>query len=138
MKVVFIINLASGDHRSTTTNRGEDDHSTGIIILMSEPFCLQSFPEIHETEQEDIFLEPPYQVIIHNDDVTPMDFVLQTLANIFKLHGLYALQVMYTAHYHGEAHVQTLPKAEAVKRVGLAHMNARLNNYPLTFTIEPD
>jgi ATP-dependent Clp protease adaptor protein ClpS len=111
---------------------------TGIINQMSKPFYLQSFPEIQETEQEDTFLEPPYRVIIHNDDVTPMDFVLQTLANIFKLHGLHALQVMYTAHYQGEAHVQTLPKAEAVKRVGLAHMNARLNNYPLTFTIEPE
>jgi ATP-dependent Clp protease adaptor protein ClpS len=95
-------------------------------------------PEIRETKKEETSLEPPYRVIIHNDDVTPMNFVLLTLHNIFKLNGMHALQVMYTAHYHGEAHVQTLPKTEAVKRVGLAHMHARLNHYPLTFTIEPE
>jgi ATP-dependent Clp protease adaptor protein ClpS len=97
---------------------------------------LLSLPTIRETEKEETALEPPYRVIIHNDDVTPMDFVMNILRTVFKLDGLHALQVMYTAHHHGEAHVQTLPKAEAVRRVGLAHMAARLNRYPLTFTIE--
>jgi ATP-dependent Clp protease adaptor protein ClpS len=97
---------------------------------------LLTLPQTREAEKEETALEPPYRVIIHNDDVTPMDFVLSILHNIFKLEGLHALQVMYTAHYHGEAHVQTLPKGEAVRRVGLAHMTARLNHYPLTFTIE--
>jgi ATP-dependent Clp protease adaptor protein ClpS len=97
-----------------------------------------ALPKIRETEKEETALEPPYRVIIHNDDVTPMDFVMNILRTVFKLDGLHALQVMYTAHYHGEAHVQTLPKAEAVRRVGLAHMTARLNGYPLTFTIEAE
>jgi ATP-dependent Clp protease adaptor protein ClpS len=97
-----------------------------------------SLPRIRETEKEETALEPPYRVIIHNDDVTPMDFVMNILRTVFKLDGLHALQVMYTAHYHGEAYVQTLPKAEAVRRVGLAHMTARLNGYPLTFTIEAE
>lgn len=97
-----------------------------------------SLPKIREIEEEKTSLEPPYRVIIHNDDVTPMDFVLQILRNVFMLDNLHAFQVMYTAHYHGEAHVQTLPKSEAIKRVGLAHMNARLNRYPLKFTIEPE
>lgn len=93
-------------------------------------------PEIHETEKEKTSLKPLYRVIVHNDDVTPMQFVISILRTVFYVDVLQALQVMYTAHYHGEAHVQTLPKAEAVKRVGLAHMTARLNNYPLKFTIE--
>jgi ATP-dependent Clp protease adaptor protein ClpS len=97
-----------------------------------------TLPEIRETEKDETALEPPYRIIIHNDDITPMDFVMQILRSIFRLDGLHALQVMYTAHYHGEAHVQTLPRAEAVRRVGLAHMTARLNRYPLKFTIEPE
>jgi ATP-dependent Clp protease adaptor protein ClpS len=99
---------------------------------------IQTLPEIRETEKEDTLLEPPYRVIIHNDDVTPMDFVMKILQTVFLLEGLRALQVMYTAHFHGEAHVQTLPKGEAVKRVGIAQMTARLNRYPLKFTIEPE
>ena len=39
---------------------------------------------------------------------------------------------------HGLAHVQTLPKAEAQRRVGMAHTSARLHGYPLQFTIEQE
>lgn len=81
---------------------------------------------------------PLYRVIIHNDDVTPMDFVIHILISVFRLNGAHALQVMYTAHHQGSAYVQTLPKTEAQKRVGLAHFSARLNGYPLEFTLKPE
>jgi ATP-dependent Clp protease adaptor protein ClpS len=81
---------------------------------------------------------PLYRVIIHNDDITPMDFVLRILMNVFYLNGAHALQVMYTAHYHGSAYVQTLPKPEAQKRVGFAHFSARMNGYPLAFSLKPE
>lgn len=81
---------------------------------------------------------PLYQVIIHNDDVTPMDFVIHILFSIFHITGAHALQVMYTAHHHGSAYVQTLPKSEAQKRIGLAHFSARLNGYPLEFSMKPE
>ena len=80
--------------------------------------------------------EPPYRVIIHNDDVTPMDFVVGVLLRIFLLSGPRALQVMYTAHTHGSAYVQTLPKIEALLRVHRAELAARLESFPLTFTVE--
>jgi ATP-dependent Clp protease adaptor protein ClpS len=98
----------------------------------------QTAPRIREDQQERAALEPPYRVIIHNDDITPMDFVLGILRTVFLLDPLRALQVMYTAHYHGSAYVQTLPKAEAVNRVGRAHVTARLHRYPLRFTIEAE
>lgn len=94
--------------------------------------------EIIEATGVSITQGPLYRVIIHNDNVTSMDFVLVTLVNIFFLAGPHALQVMYTAHFHGKAYVQTLPLPEANKRVGMAHMSARLNGYPLQFTIEPE
>jgi ATP-dependent Clp protease adaptor protein ClpS len=90
-----------------------------------------------QTETRDEYA-PLYQVIIHNDDVTPMDFVLHILTSIFELAGVHAVQVMFTAHHNGSAYVQTLPKDEAVRRVGRAHVSARLNGYPLTFTIEAE
>lgn len=95
-------------------------------------------PEIGEAPAEETTEGPLYRVIIHNDDVTPMDFVLRILQSVFKLSGLHALHVMYSAHYNGQAYVQTLPKPEGVRRIGLAHTSARLNRYPLTFTLEPE
>jgi ATP-dependent Clp protease adaptor protein ClpS len=82
--------------------------------------------------------EPFYRVIIHNDDITPMDFVLHVLMEIFQLAGPRAVQVMYTAHFHNSAYVQTLPKNEAQQRVHRAHLMAQLSGYPLKFTLEPE
>ena len=82
--------------------------------------------------------EPLYRVIIHNDDVTPMDYVIYILLQIFLLSGPGAVQVMYTAHYHGSAYVQTLPKTEAQARINKAHFAAGAEGYPLHFSMEPE
>jgi ATP-dependent Clp protease adaptor protein ClpS len=81
---------------------------------------------------------PLYRVIIHNDDVTPMDFVISVLQNIFLLNGPSAVQVMYTAHFHGSAYVQTLPLGEAQRRVHRAHYTAAVAGFPLQFTLESE
>jgi ATP-dependent Clp protease adaptor protein ClpS len=83
-------------------------------------------------------LEPLYRVIIHNDEVTPMDFVVHLLERIFLLGQSQAFEVMLHAHKTGAAYVQTLPKSEAQRRVGRAHFAAGLEGYPLRFTMEPE
>lgn len=87
-------------------------------------------------ERED--LEKPYRVIIENDDVTPMDFVVMALRVYFGLAFEQAMSVMLTAHYEGRALVATLPYEEAQERVYSAHHAAREAGYPLTFYLEPD
>jgi ATP-dependent Clp protease adaptor protein ClpS len=82
--------------------------------------------------------EPLYQVIIHNDNVTTMDFVVMVLEKIFFLDGSEAVHVMYTAHTHGSAYVQTLPKPEAQNRINAAHFAAGMVGFPLRFTIKPE
>ena len=100
----------------------------------------QSTPdvEITQDEQQKTAYEPMYRVIIHNDDVTPMDFVIVVLHNIFMLQPSDAVKVMLTAHYRGEAVVQILPKSEAEKRINKAHFAAGLEGYPLHFSMEPE
>lgn len=83
-------------------------------------------------------LERPYRVIIENDDVTPMDFVVIVLRVFFELDLARAEQVMLTAHYEGRALVTVLPFQEAQERVYQAHHAAREASYPLTFYLEPD
>jgi ATP-dependent Clp protease adaptor protein ClpS len=83
-------------------------------------------------------IEPRAKVFVHNDDVTPFDFVIIALQRFFDLTLLAAEQVTYIAHDSGLAYVATLPKSEAEKRVGRAHFAASLEGYPLTFTIEPE
>ena len=87
-------------------------------------------------ERED--LEKPYRVIIENDDVTPMEFVVLALRVFFGLGNDQAMAVMITAHNEGRAHVVTLPYEEAQERIYNAHHAAREAGYPLTFYLEPD
>lgn len=93
-------------------------------------------PEIHTLEDINTELEPMYSVVIHNDDVTPMDFVVEVLKQIFFLGNDRAAEIMLAAHVKGSAYVQTLPRVEAEKRVQHAHQAAGTAGYPLTFTIE--
>ncbi len=99
---------------------------------------LQITPEIESTEETKTKLEPLYRVIIHNDDVTPMDFVVNVLTSIFCLSQSGAMDTMLVAHFNGAAYVQTLPKAEAEKRINKAHFAAGLEGFPLHFSIEPE
>lgn len=101
---------------------------------------LQIAPEIQiiGEQQDETELEPLYRVIIHNDDVTPMDFVVHILKTIFYLSNNRAAEIMFTAHFSGIAYVQTLPKSEAEKRIQKAHFAAGLEGYPLHFSMEPE
>ncbi len=90
----------------------------------------QSIPEIE--------LEPMYRVIIHNDDVTPMDFVVVVLERFFFVGGPDAVEIMYTAHLTGAAYVQSLSRLEAQNRIAKAHFAAGLEGYPLHFSMEPE
>jgi ATP-dependent Clp protease adaptor protein ClpS len=105
---------------------------------MRNPKKTRSVPEIKPLPLRETELEPMYRVIIHNDDVTPMDFVINVLSSIFLIEGVTAVHIMYTAHYHGSAYVQSLPKQEAQNRVNRAHFAARIEGYPLHFSIEPE
>jgi ATP-dependent Clp protease adaptor protein ClpS len=100
----------------------------------------QAVPDIRigEDQQQETAYEPLYRVIIHNDDVTPMDFVVHILHSIFMLLVPDAVNIMFIAHHHGEAVVQILPRSEAEKRINKAHFAAGLEGYPLHFSMEPE
>jgi ATP-dependent Clp protease adaptor protein ClpS len=95
-------------------------------------------PEIQAETEEREDWESLWRVIIHNDDSTPYDFVIDILLRIFGLDRPKAELVTWTAHTTGIAYVTSLPRKEAERRVGKAHFAASLEGYPLTFSIEPE
>jgi ATP-dependent Clp protease adaptor protein ClpS len=107
---------------------------------MSEPVTAPPQPDVWTETPPDseTQLDPPYRVLIHNDDVTPFDFVIVVLRTVFYFSASEALLITTQAHFKGIAYVATLPHEEAKYRVGRAHSMARAAGYPLTFTIEPE
>jgi ATP-dependent Clp protease adaptor protein ClpS len=98
----------------------------------------QPLPEKARTHVERPEGERPYKVYIHNDDVTPMDFVVHILVTVFYVPTLNAGQIMYAAHFNGKAYVQTLPAGEARRRIGKARFAASLREFPLGFSMEAE
>jgi ATP-dependent Clp protease adaptor protein ClpS len=101
----------------------------------AEPITL---PDIHLVTDTETQLEPPTRVLLHNDDVTTMEFVVMVLRSIFELAWLDAEKVMLAAHVKGLALVGVYPLEDAKYRVGQAHALARAEGFPLTLTIEPE
>lgn len=79
-----------------------------------------------------------YRVLIHNDDVTTMDFVVHILRTVFQKPEEEAVHIMLRAHQSGLAHVVTLPLEQAEFRVDQTHSLARARKFPLKLTYEPE
>lgn len=106
------------------------------VVLPSPP--ADGATEIIEVTDVEIEYESRYRILIHNDDVTPFPFVMTVLRSVFKLSREIADHVTLTAHIQGIALVMVRPKAEAETLVKKAHLAARLEGFPLTFSIEPE
>jgi ATP-dependent Clp protease adaptor protein ClpS len=88
--------------------------------------------------EQETRLEPRYRILIHNDDVTPYDYVIRILERVFMLSEELAEHVASTAHTEGLAVVLVRPRNEAEKLISVAHTAARIDGFPLAFTLEPE
>ena len=82
--------------------------------------------------------EQRWYVVVHNDDVTPFDYVLRILTGLFLLSDEIAEHVATTAHSEGKAVVVVRPRPEAERLVKVSQSRARIDGFPLSFTIEPE
>lgn len=95
-------------------------------------------PSIDLETRSETKLAPRYRVLLHNDPVTPMDFVVRVLQEVFHLSAFRAVKVMLTAHSSGVAHVVTEPLEAAEFHVDQARSLARARPWPLSFSLEPE
>ena len=91
-------------------------------------------PEV-DTEVDEA-TEEAWTIFVHNDDVTPYVFVIDTLSHIFRLSIEIAETVTWEAHSKGVAPVCSRPYSEAKRLISEAHALARSYGYPLTFSME--
>lgn len=85
-------------------------------------------------------LSPPreHKVIYLNDEVTPMDFVVNSLMEIFEHDYITADYLTQRVHEEGSAVVAVLPFEIAEHKGIETTLSARANGYPLQVKIEPE
>lgn len=91
-----------------------------------------------EEVAEAIRLKSPskYNVIMLNDDSTPMDFVVNVLTTIFGHDSESAKSVMLEVHEKGRAVCGTYSYEVAEQKCVETITEARRNSYPLDVTVE--
>ena len=77
-----------------------------------------------------------YNVIMHNDDFTSMEFVVRVLTDIFHKDAVTAEALMMRVHTVGRAVIGKYPYDIAVTRVKKALTQAREQGFPFRMTIE--
>ena len=77
-----------------------------------------------------------YQIVVLNDDFTPMEFVISLLERIFYLGRLTATKIMLEAHVSGKAACGTFTKDVAETKLHAVCEFARTHEHPLTCTME--
>ncbi len=90
-------------------------------------------------EEEHLATKPPpmYQVLLLNDDYTPMDFVVAVLQQVFGMSREKATQVMLQVHRTGIGSCGVFTREIADTKVAQVLELARAHQHPLQCTMEP-
>jgi ATP-dependent Clp protease adaptor protein ClpS len=78
------------------------------------------------------------RVVLHNDEVTPYDYVIEMLGSLFLVSEELADHIAWTAHNQGSAVVVVRPRGEAEKLAKVGCGRAKLDGFPLSFTLEQE
>ncbi len=93
--------------------------------------------ELLDEELKEKFKEPSlYNVMLLNDDYTPMDFVVEVLRRFFNMDSDKATDIMLTIHYKGKATCGTYSAEVAETKVDQVIRFATENQHPLKCAME--
>ena len=83
--------------------------------------------------------EPPkYKVIYINDEVTTMEFVVESLVVVFKIERQEATEITHRIHEEGSAVVAVLPYEIAEQKGIEVTLEARAKGFPLQIKVEAE
>lgn len=83
--------------------------------------------------------EPPlYKIIYMNDDVTSMEFVINSLISYFDYNDDTASNITVKIHQEGSAVVAVLPYEIAEQKGIEVTLDARAKGYPLLIKVESE
>lgn len=93
--------------------------------------------EVAEVEKPIVKKPPMYQVVLLNDDYTPMEFVVAILEMFFYLDRELAVRIMLKVHTEGRAVCGVYTRDVAESKMGQVNRFSRENEHPLMCEIEP-
>jgi ATP-dependent Clp protease adaptor protein ClpS len=99
----------------------EIEHQRGLAVEVSRP---------------EVQRPPLFQVVLLNDDFTPMDFVIVVLETFFVMNRERATQVMLHVHTRGKGVCGVFTREVAETKVTQVNEFSRSHQHPLLCTME--
>jgi len=98
----------------------------------------EGLPGVEVVDRQVVKVDPPrmFQVILLNDDYTPMEFVVMVLQEYFNRDLETATQIMLRIHHDGRGVCGVYSKDVAATKVELVLAAARRGGHPLQCTME--
>jgi ATP-dependent Clp protease adaptor protein ClpS len=91
------------------------------------------------TKTERKLKKPPrFKVLLHNDDYTTREFVVEVLKTVFHRAEPDAVQIMLHVHHNGVGVAGVYTYEVAEMKVGVVESLARQREFPLMLSIEPE
>ncbi len=97
------------------------------------------FEEEVAAESRERLKKPPlFRVLLHNDDFTTMDFVVEVLRQVFGKSEAEAFRVMWAVHTQGVGCAGVYTYEIAEMKVERVTQMARAREFPLLCTVEEE
>ena len=106
------------------------------MAYMSDPYPVHPGGAVVEESRPEVKQPPLYQVILLNDDYTPMEFVVDVLEKFFALGRSAATRIMLEVHTQGKGVCGTFTYEIAETKVAQVTGYARDHQHPLMCTLE--
>jgi len=123
------MSLSNHRHLRTLASKSSDDGDEGDVLGQALAIVETVKPELKQPRR--------YQVVILNDDYTPMEFVIDVLLRFFGLNADAATQLMLQVHHHGRAGVGNYSRDVAETKATLVVEYAQQHEHPLLCQAEP-
>jgi len=107
---------------SESSNGSNGLGDTGTLVMEDKP---------------DLKEPPMYQVVLLNDDFTPMEFVVYIIQSIFGYGHERSTQIMLSVHTKGKGVCGIFPKEIAEMKSHEINETAKAHEHPLISEIEP-
>lgn len=84
--------------------------------------------------------KPPrrFKVLLHNDDYTTQEFVVEVLMGYFRKAHAEAIQIMLQVHYRGLGVAGVYTREVAETKIAEVTAEARVQGMPLLLTLEEE
>ena len=79
-----------------------------------------------------------YRVLLHNDDYTTMDFVIEVLVKVFRKESTEATKIMYDVHKRGFGVAGVYTSDIALTKIRQVNHMSESKGFPLKLTMEKE